>query len=161
MKINIIRRLVAIALLGLGGYSAIGSGSAVSARPMIDPARYVLYGTGPFSNSAASAIVTRLAGDRFRLALTAERLPPPTTLHVKFARHAYVAWLVNGVVMRGPMHMTAVGLAASWGSGNYAGQGTVTIGCVTSVIVTAEPTAQVYMPIMPVLTVLSSTGHQM
>ena len=93
-------------------------------------------------------MVTRISGGRFRLSLTAEYLPAPTTLHVKFARHAYVAWLVNGAVMQGPLHMAAVGLVAAGGSGNYASQGTVTISGVTSVIITAEPTARAYMPIV-------------
>ena len=114
-----------------------------------------------FSTAVATATVTRLAGDRFSLSITAEHLPLPTMLHVKFARHAYVAWLVNGRIMHGPLCIAAMGLTAAGEAGQYTGEGTVTISDVTSVIITAEPTARAYMPIMPVLTVLASAGHQM
>jgi hypothetical protein len=57
--------------------------------------------------------------------------------------------------------MAAVGLAPGRECGSYAGQGTVRIGGVTSVIITAEPTAQAEMPILPALTVLASANHQM
>ena len=161
MRMIIAARLTAIALLGLGACSAWCLGGVVSARPTIDQAGYILHGTGPFSNSVASAIVTRLGGDRFRLSLTASHLPPPTTLREKFVRDGYVAWLVNGAVMHGPLRMAAMGLVAGGGAGNFAGQGTVTISGVTSVIITAEPTARAHMPIMPVLTVLAGAGRQL
>ena len=104
--------------------------------------------------------MTRLSGDQFSLSLTAEHLPQPTLLHVKFERHAYVAWLVDGGVMHGPLRIAAVGLAPTCAHGTYTGKGTVAISKVTSVIITAEPTSQAYMPIMPVLIVLASTGRQ-
>jgi hypothetical protein len=160
MKMNITRLLGTI-LFGLSLSNVYAFGGAASAQPMIDYTGYVLHGSGPFSNSAATAIVTRLGNDRFRLALTAEHLPPPAILRATFARHAYIAWLVNGTVMHGPLHMAAVGLSATGGVGNYAGQGIVVISGVTSVIITAEPAAHAHMPIMPVLTVLASAGHQM
>ncbi|MGH2410864.1 MAG: hypothetical protein ACRDGS_10930 [Chloroflexota bacterium] len=151
---HLIRSL--IVLLALGAWSARGFGGAVSARPMIDPTIYVLHGTSPFSASVGSAVVIRLSHDRFRLSLTAEHLPSPTLLRVKFARRAYVAWLVDGAVMHGPMRMCAVGLAFDRRTGIYRGQGSVSMSAVTSVVVTAEPSAQAYMPIMPMLTVLTS-----
>ena len=159
MKGNIRMRLATTALLGVCGSGALGSGGAASARPLVDPAMYALRGTGPFGASVATAIVTRLAPDRFRLSLTAAQLPPPTALRARFARHAYVAWLVDGAVMHGPLRMAAVGLAATGAAGSYAGLGTVAIGGVTSVIVTAEPNAHAYMPIMPILPVLASVVH--
>jgi hypothetical protein len=105
--------------------------------------------------------VTRLSGDQFRLSLVAAHLPPPTMLRVKVARHAYVAWLVNGRVLHGPLYTGAVRLVATGGPGTYIGQGTVAISGVTSVLITAEPTAQGHLPTMPVLTVLASTNHAM
>ncbi len=156
-----LKRLAALMLLGLGGFGAFASGGDASAWPTVAPARYVLRGTGLFSRSVALASVIRVSGDQFRLSLSAEHLPPPASLHAKFARRAYVAWLVNGVVMHGPMRLAAVGLASSRDCGSYAGQGTVRIGGVTSVIITAEPTAQAEMPILPALTVLASANHQM
>lgn len=161
MAPNTLRRLSAVLVLALVGTCAVLFGSAAFAAMSSDRVSYVLLGTGPFSRAAASATVTRLSGDRFSLTLTADHLPPPTQLHVKFDRHAYVAWLVDGEVMHGPLHMAAVGLAATCQRGTYTGKGTVAIGKVTSVIITAEPTAQAQMPIMPVLTVLASAGRQL
>lgn len=158
MTRNTLRSLRAIALLGIGGSGAFAYGGTVSARPMSDPATYVLRGTGAFSASVAMATVTRLSGDRFRLSLTAEHLPPPTMLRARSARHAYVAWLVDGAVTHGPLCIGAVGLVATGQSGSYAGQGTVATSGVTAVIITAEPTARAYTPIMPALTVLASAG---
>jgi hypothetical protein len=157
-----LRRLAASILLGIGAFSAFGFGGVVAARPAIDPAThvYTLHGTGPFSTSVATAIVTRLSAGRAHLSLTAEHLPSPTMLRAKFARHAYVAWLVSGTVMHGPLHMGAVRLAATHEAGSYFGEGAVTISGVTTVIITAEPTAQAYMPIMPCLMALVSAGHQ-
>lgn len=147
--------LVATALVGTGW-----SGAA-SRPPTIRPARYLLRGAGPFSTAVVRATVRRLASDRFSLTLTAEHLPPPTMPRTRFTRHAYVAWLVDGGVRRGPLRIAAVALAPTPVPGTYAGHGSVTIGAVTSVVITAEPTARAYMPIMPLLTVLTSAGRQM
>jgi hypothetical protein len=160
MKMSI-ARMIGTILFGLSVSNAYAFGGAASAQPMVDYAGYVLHGSGPFSNSVATAIVTRLGNDRFRLTLIAEHLPPPTILRATFARHAYVAWLVNGGVMHGPLYMAAAGLSATGGVRNYAGQGIVVISGVTSVIITAEPAAHAHVPIMPVLTVLASAGQQM
>jgi hypothetical protein len=152
--------MAATVLVSLVGFGVFGFG-AMAARPRVNSTTYVLRGTGQFNKAVASAIVTRLSGDQFRLSLTAEHLPPPTLLHVKFARHAYVAWLVHGDLMHGPMHIAAVGLVSTQEQGSYTGQGTVAISGVTSVIITAEPTTQAHMPILPALTVLACSGHQM
>lgn len=157
---NTVMKLITALLLGFGATGACSLPGAASARPMIDGARYVLHGTGRFRSSTASAIVTRLAVDQFRLSITAAHLPVPMILHVRLARHVYVAWLVDDALMHGPLRMAAVGLIATGAAGTYAGQGIVTISYVTSVIVTAEPTAQGSMPRMPILTVLGGAGYQ-
>ncbi len=119
---------------------------------------YVLHGVGPFRRTVATAVVTRLSPTRFSLSLQAEHLPSPELLHTRFPRHAYVAWLVDGMVMHGPMRMCPVGLVFDRQTGTYRAQGSVSIDSVTAVVVTAEPTAQAYMPILPLLTVLTSVG---
>ncbi|MGH2409594.1 MAG: hypothetical protein ACRDGS_04395, partial [Chloroflexota bacterium] len=151
-----VTRLAAAILLGLGAGSVQAFGGTSSARPMIDPTIYSLHGTGPFSASVGSAVVTRLSRDRFRLSLTGEHLPPPTMLEERFPRHAYVAWLVDGALMHGPMRMGAVGLTLDRRIGTYRGEGSARMTAVTSVVVTAEPPAQAYMPFMPMLMVLAS-----
>ena len=154
-------RLTATVLLSIVGFSAYGFSDGAAARPAIDPYTYVLQGISPFTQATAVAAVTRLTADRFSVSLAADALPPPTIVHAKFARRAYVAWLVNGGVMRGPLRMAAVGLTATGGDGHYAGRGVVSISGVTSVLISAEPTARAYMPILPILAVLASPSHQM
>ena len=117
---------------------------------------YVLRGAGPFSQATATATVIRLSSTRFSLSIQAMHLPAPESLRTKFARHAYVAWLVDGTVMHGPMRMAPVGLTFNRQTGAYQGWGTVDMSTVTSVMVSAEPTAKAYMPIMPMTTVLVS-----
>ena len=160
MAATALRRMSAMLALAVLGTGAIVFGDAAFAQTASSRATYELHGSGPFRRAAASAVVTRLSGDRFRLSLTAEHLPPPTALHGRFARHAYVAWLVRGELLHGPLRIAAVGLAATGAGGTYTGQGTVAIGTVTSVLVSAEPTAQAQLPILPMLTVLSSVGRQ-
>jgi hypothetical protein len=64
-------------------------------------------------------------------------------------------------MMHGPLRIGGVGLVAGCPSGTYTGRGTVSISGVTSVIITAEPTVQAHMPILPPLTMLASTDHRM
>jgi hypothetical protein len=117
---------------------------------------YTLHSAGQFSRATASATVYRASASEFTLQIVVRGLPPAETLHAKPARHAYVGWLINGKVMHGPMHMGAVGLHFDKKTGNYTGKGTVMVNGVTGVIVSAEPTIKAYMPVMPILTVLSS-----
>ena len=73
--------------------------------------RFVLHGVGPFRRAVATATVTRLSQTQFSLQIRAACLGSPASLYTTFPRHAYVAWLVNGTLMQGPMRMAAVGLA--------------------------------------------------
>jgi hypothetical protein len=49
----------------------------------------------------ASATVAPVSKGDFTVSIVAEHLPAPTMLHVKPARHGYVAWLVNGMAKQG------------------------------------------------------------
>jgi hypothetical protein len=81
-------------------------------------------------------------------------------LHVKPARHAYIAWLVNGMAKHNSMaSMAHITLMYDKKTGNYIGNGVVMIDEVTSVFVTAEPSAMSHVPAMPEVTALSSMGH--
>ncbi|HWE60817.1 MAG TPA: hypothetical protein VHB98_03825 [Chloroflexota bacterium] len=162
MTWNTIRRLTTLVMLGGGiqGFSALGFGGTVSARPMIDPRIFTLHGSGEFSTSEATAIVARLSSDRFSLTLIAKDLPALKTLHLKVACHVYVAWLVNGNTPYGPTLLGIQGSMRQQGSGNYFGQRSVTVRNVTSVIITPEPAAQTFTPITPALAVLASAGYE-
>jgi hypothetical protein len=81
-------------------------------------------------------------------------------LHVMPARHAYIAWIVNGMAKKHSMGATAhIALMLDKKTGNYTASGAVMIDQVTSVIVTAEPSAMSHAPAMPEVTALSSMGH--
>jgi hypothetical protein len=160
MNWTTLRRLAAAMLLVSGGFVAVALGRAAAAQPGCIERSLVLRGSGPFGKAVAWATVTCLAANRYHLTLTAEHLPPPMILRVRFPRHAYVAWLVDGTVMRGPLRIAAIGLAAGPASQTYSGEGTVTIGAVTSVIISAEPAAQAHMPIMPILTVMAGSSGE-
>jgi hypothetical protein len=159
MTWNTIRRLMAIVLLGSGiqGFGAIAFVGTVSARPLIDPARFVLHGSGSFVKSEATAIVSRISNDQFNISLSASHVPALNMLHVAIARHVYVAWFVNGNALHGPGRMGAIALVFQRASGQYVGTGLVAVRNVTSVMVTAEP---MFQPVMPSLTVLESTDSR-
>ena len=162
MTRNTFRRLAAVVLLdaGIQGFGASDFAGPASARPMIDPTVFVLHGSGPFSRAIGTASVIRLSSDRFSLALVADHLPALSTLHVKVARHVYVAWLVDGNRPHGSTRWGAVRLMFNAASGNYLGQGSVTVRGITYMIVTAEPESQALRPIMPTLIVLTGVGRQ-
>lgn len=158
----IVKCLTVIILLGVSipgfstrSHTAVVSGQALPRVTSATHRVYVLRGSGMFSRGLATASVTRLSSTQFSLSLQAEHLPAPGLLLTKFPRRAYVAWLVDGALMRGPMQMRAVGLVFNRRTGTYQGQGLASIGAVNSVIVTAEPSARAYMPILPLLIVLS------
>jgi hypothetical protein len=155
-----LRRLAAAMLLVSGGLAGVALGGAAAAQPGRAERSFVLRGSGPFSTAVAWATVTCVAANRYHLTLSAEHLPPPMILRDRFPRHAYVAWLVDGTLMHGPLRIAAIALAAGPASQTYSGEGTVTIGAVTSVIISAEPAAAAQMPIMPVLTAMASGSRQ-
>jgi hypothetical protein len=121
---------------------------------------YALHGAGQFSKAMASATVTQISKGDFKVTLVAAHLPSPVMLHVKPARHAYIAWLVNGMAKHNSMaSMAHITLMYDKKTGNYIGNGVVMIDEVTSVFVTAEPSAMSHVPAMPEVTALSSMGH--
>ena len=121
---------------------------------------YALHGAGQFSKAMGSATVTRMSKGDFKVTITAEHLPNPSMLHVKPARHAYIAWIVNGMTKKGSMGAAAhIALMLDKKTGNYTAKGTVMIDEVSSVIVTAEPSAMSHAPAMPEVTALAGMVH--
>jgi hypothetical protein len=121
---------------------------------------YALHGAGQFSSAMASATVAQLSKGDFKVSITAEHLPNPTMLHVKPARHTYIAWLTNSMAKHGnTMAMAHLALMYDKKTGNYTASGVVMAEAVTGVLVTAEPSAMIHAPAMPEVTALSSMGH--
>src|SRR5262249_11536913 len=114
---------------------------------------YALHGSGQFSKAMASATVTSASKGDFMVAIVAEHLPNPSMLHVKPERHAYVAWLINGMAKQhGATAMAHLALMYDKKTGNYTAHGTVMIDEVTGVVVTADASAMVHAPTMPEVT---------
>jgi hypothetical protein len=121
---------------------------------------YALHGSGPFSKAMASATVAQVSKGDFKVSIVASHLPSPSMLHVTPARHAYIAWLINGMAKHtGMMGMAHMALMYDKKTGNYTAHGVVMIDEVTSVIVTADSSAMAHAPTMPEVTALSSMGH--
>jgi hypothetical protein len=121
---------------------------------------YALHGGNQFAKAMAAATVTQVSKGDFKVSIVAEHLPDPSMLHVKPTRHAYVAWLVNGMARKGStMGMARLALMYDKKTGNYTAGGSVMIDEVTAVIVTAEPSAMAHAPAMPEVTALTSMGH--
>ncbi len=146
-------RGLAAGCLVLGVAVAAGPAGAASMNHM-----YALHGSGQFSKTMGSATVSQVSKGDFKVTITAEHLPNPVMLHVKPARHAYVAWLINGMAKHGGAMGTGH-LALMWDkkTGNYTAKGSVMIAEVTGVIVTAEPSAMAHAPAMPEVTALTSS----
>ncbi len=148
-------RALAAGCLTLGLVATAGPASAAMTGHT-----YALHGVGQFGKAMASATVTQVSKGDFKVSIVALRLPDPAMLHVKPARHAYIAWLVNGMAKKHSMMALAhIALMHDNKTGNYTGSGVVMIDEVTGVIVTAEPSGMTHAPAMPEVTALSSTGH--
>ena len=149
-------RTLAAGLLILGTVAAAGRADAAS----MSHSTFALHGSGQFSKAMASATVTQVSKGDFKVSIVAEHLPSPAMLHVKPARHVYIAWIVNGMAAHGSaMGMAHVTLMYERKTGNYTARGVVMIDEVTGVIVTAEPSTMTHAPAMPEVTALSSMGH--
>ncbi|HXT36369.1 MAG TPA: hypothetical protein VN837_12400 [Chloroflexota bacterium] len=121
---------------------------------------YALHGSGQFNKAMASATAAQISKGDFKVSIVASHLPNPSMLHVKPIRHAYIAWIINGMAKHtSTMGMAHLALMYDKKTGNYTANGMVMIDEVTSVIVTAEPSAMTHAPTMPEVTVLSSMGH--
>jgi hypothetical protein len=121
---------------------------------------FALHGTGQFAKAMASATVTQVSKGDFRVSIVAAHLPDPSMLHVKPTRHAYVAWLINGMAGHGSAMGTArIALMHDKKTGNYTASGVVMIDEVTGVVITAEPSAMAHVPAMPEVTALTSLMH--
>lgn len=149
-------RALAAGCLTLGAaLTAVPAGAASMSHA------YALHGSGQFSKAIGSATVTQISKGDVKVVITAEHLPNPAMLHVKPARHAYVAWLINGMMAKHSGMMGTAHLALMWdkATGNYTAKGTAMIDEVTNIVITAEASPMAHAPTMPEVTALSSMGH--
>ncbi|HVA89754.1 MAG TPA: hypothetical protein VNL71_07910, partial [Chloroflexota bacterium] len=117
------------------------------------------------------ASVVRTAPGAYKVTITLTAMRVPSTLKTTPIRHAYVAWAINAALMRAPakagssppkragtggsplagafaipLHATSVG--------TYTGSGTVMMKRVPAIIVTAEVSAMVHVPALPLWGIL-------
>jgi hypothetical protein len=149
-------RLAALVAAGLG-LTLFSMGSAASAAGMTRTLQ--LHGGMYTRKAMATARVTQVSADDYRIQITAQGLPDPTMLHVKPQRHAYQAWVIDGMdkhAMMGILH-----LALDKAGHTYRANGVVMLRHVTRIMVTADKSAMQHMPTMPEVTVLDTGGRGM
>ncbi len=117
-----------------------------------------LHGTKWAGKAMASAKITMVGKDSFRVQLTCEHMPAPTSLHAKPRRSVYLVWVIDGKHKNSMMGVLA--LKPTRVAGDYSAAGTVMLQEVTEISVTADLSAKQHMPTMPMVEVLSS-GHGM
>ena len=112
---------------------------------------------GMYTHKAmATAKITEVSTDDYRIQITAEGLPAPDMLHVKPARHAYLAWIINGIDKKSMMGV--VPLHAQQSHRQLHGeQGRDDQARQRGIVVTADKGAMQHMPTMPEVTVLTSS----
>ena len=117
-----------------------------------------LHGTKWANKAMASATIIMLGKDSFRVHITGEHLPTPTSLHATPRRSAYLVWVIDGKHKNRMMGVLA--LKPTGVPGSYSADGTVMLQEVTAISVTADLSAKQHMPTMPMVEVLFS-GHGM
>jgi hypothetical protein len=113
-----------------------------------------LHATRMASQAKGTAVVTQLSPADDKVTIRALDLPVASTLPTTPTRHVYVAWALTGrsrqhMTMRAPIPLHATG-------GAYTGSGVVMMPKGARLLVTAEVSARVLRPAMPIEGVLIS-----
>jgi hypothetical protein len=162
-------------LLALAGCIALSASLlTTSATAASTTTSFPLRGTKMASMAHGVASVVQTAPGDYKITITLSAMPVPATLKTTPIRHAYVAWAINGSMMRPPAKpgskppqggktmgkqgsplagAIAIPLHATSAS-TYTGTGTVKMKQVPAIIVTAEVSAMVHTPAMPLWGVL-------
>jgi hypothetical protein len=107
------------------------------------------------SHARGSAVVTQLSAAEDKVTIRALDLPVASTLPTKPTRHVYVAWALTGSSRQHMTMRAAIPLHAT-GGGAYTGSGVVMRPKGVRLLVTAEVSARVRQPAMPIEGVLIS-----
>ncbi len=135
---------LALALIGV-----VGSASAATTHTL------ALHPTKMASHAMGGAAVTQTAPDDYKVTITASGLPAPSTL---LKRRVYVAWVSDGKgTQTQMMSMLASIPLHTTGAGAYAGSRVVMVSTIARVFITAENSATVHAPAMPIQGVLVSS----
>ncbi|HWE61553.1 MAG TPA: hypothetical protein VHB98_07565 [Chloroflexota bacterium] len=151
--------------LALSGLAASATAATTTTFP--------LHGTKMASMAHGIAAVTQTSPGDYKVVITLSDMPVPSTLHTTPIRHAYVAWAFNasmlgrsggstahpqkGSAPRNPLAamgmLIAIPLHATNAS-TYTGSGVVMMKQVPGILVTAEVSAMVHKPALPLWGVL-------
>jgi hypothetical protein len=111
---------------------------------------------GMYTHKAmATARVSEVSKDDYRIQIMASGLPAQEMLHVKPQRHAYIAWIVDGMDKHAMMGVIALTLNKT--TGVYSANKVVMVKHVTRIFVTADKSAMQHMATMPAVTVLDTS----
>jgi hypothetical protein len=138
---------------------------------------FPLRGTKMASMAHGIATVTQLGAGDYKVVVTIDAMPVPSTLKTTPIRHAYVAWALNAAMMRPPAKGTTKGSHSktharpalgmlipialhATNATTYTGTGTVMMKTAPAILVTAEVSAMVHTPAMPLWGVLIGTPMQ-
>lgn len=136
---------VALALTGVAGSAA----AATMTHTL------VLHPTKMASHTMGGGVVTQTAPGDYKVTITASGLPAPSTL---LKRHVYMAWVSDGKGTQKQMMSMLAGIPLhTTGTGAYAGSRVVMVSKVARVFITAESSALVHAPAMPIQGVLVSS----
>jgi len=135
---------VALALTGF-----VASASAATTHTL------ALHPTKMASHALGSAVVTQTSAADYKVTITASGLPAPSTL---LKRHVYMAWVSDGQGTQKQMMSMLAGIPLhTTGKGAYTGSRVVMVSKVARVFITAEGSAMVHAPVMPIQGVLISS----
>jgi hypothetical protein len=140
--------------LALTGGLALALTGVVASASAATTYTLPLHATKMASHATGTAVMTQLSPADDKVTIRALDLPVASTLPTKPTRHVYVAWALTG---RSRQHMTmraAIPLHAT--GGTYTGSGVVTMPKGVRLLVTAEVSARVRQPAMPIEGVLIS-----
>ena len=145
-------RSAALIAAGLAITLTVSGASAASMTRTLQ-----LHGGMYTRHAMASARVTEVSRDDYRVQITAEGLPAPTMLHVMPERHAYLAWVIDGMAKHGSMMaMGVIPLTWNKATSTWSANRVVMVRHVTRIFVTADKSDMQHMPTMPEVTVLDS-----
>jgi hypothetical protein len=141
--------------LALTGGLALALTGVVASASAATTYTLLLHATRMASQAKGTAVVTQLSPADDKVTIRALALPVASTLPTTPTRHVYVAWALTG---RSRQHMTIrapISLHAASG-GTYTGSGVVMMPKGARLLVTAEVSARVLRPAMPIEGVLIS-----
>ena len=141
--------------LALTGGLALALTGVVASASAATTYTLPLHATRMASHAKGTAVVTQLSPADDKVTIRALDLPVASTLPTTPTRHVYVAWALTGrsrqhMTMRAPIPLHATG------GGAYTGSGVVMMPKGARLLVTAEVSAQVLRPAMPIEGVLIS-----